>query len=317
MSNSLLLCTEIVTDVRNILEVIHRKKVEKNSTLAVLFTKLKNEYPGEINLKDFCKWTAENPFIISPVLILQLHLRRQIIGEKFWAKLTEDRLEDPEMGDLGFIKRLQQNVIGKINEFKRKQEEAEREQERLRKRGRGPGADARDNISRKESKLLGFFHLRQPSKKNLRSTNGVLVDLPDHDDDYYDKPVESMQVNKPSLNSADVNKLPMDGSVKKTDKNGYISPTKDSKKGSSKKMKKESKGEVENKTSSSGKYSTTDKELNSEKNGESEKRKKKKKQNDVDPSVTGETAPIQTRRRRSIVKPKIVLSEYQVKRKED
>lgn len=56
---------------------------------------LKNNFGGEISMSDFCNWILLNPSVLSPVLVLQLKLRRGIIGEGFWVTLSEERKAHP------------------------------------------------------------------------------------------------------------------------------------------------------------------------------------------------------------------------------
>ena len=56
---------------------------------------LKNNFGGEISMADFCNWILLNPSILSPALILQLKLRRGIIGEGFWITLPSERKAHP------------------------------------------------------------------------------------------------------------------------------------------------------------------------------------------------------------------------------
>lgn len=100
---------------------------------------------------------------MSPLLILQLKLRKLLIGESYWARMAVSRKENLELGSFGFIKQLQTLVRKRNDEFKNKR--IDEEAKRLREKRLGPGGDgqSRSMVARKESVLLGAFNLKQLS----------------------------------------------------------------------------------------------------------------------------------------------------------
>lgn len=148
---------------------MHKKSVEKDPSLKQLYTKLKSQYPRSIGIYDFVKWTSENPSVLSPLLMLQLHIRLQILGENFWKSYAEDRAENEEQSNPYYLKKLQKFVIDKNNKFKEKKLAVEREKKRLSRIGKGEAGDHRDNVTRKESIFLAYFNLKAISRRRLTS----------------------------------------------------------------------------------------------------------------------------------------------------
>lgn len=148
-------------DVRELLEMMHCKKVDKDPALTAVYTKMRKELGNAFTIHEFNKWTAANPHVVSPVMMLQLHIRLQIIGETFWSKLALQRKQHPEQGQLDYVKKLQDFVIRKNDIFKEKLAMEEAERRRLSRLGRGRMGDCRDNVTRKQSVLLGYFNMKQ------------------------------------------------------------------------------------------------------------------------------------------------------------
>eukprot|EP01033_Poteriospumella_lacustris_P000138 gene138-88_t len=150
-------------DHSELLEMMHCKKIDKDPALTAVYNKMRKELGNAFTIHEFNKWTAANPHVVSPVMMLQLHIRLQIIGETFWSKLALQRKEHPEQGQLDYVKKLQDFVIRKNDIFKEKLAMEEAERRRMSRLGRGRMGDCRNNVTRKQSVLLGYFNMKQPA----------------------------------------------------------------------------------------------------------------------------------------------------------
>lgn len=186
---------------------------------------MKKELDNKISIHDFNRWTAANPSIVAPLVMLQLHIRLQIIGERFWIRLSNLRKDDAEQGQLDYVKHLQEYVTEKNRIFREKLEAEEAEQRRLSRIGRNvQHYNQKDNIARKESRLLGFFQMK-PSKRvtrvipeqNISKENGrkerAIPEEPDegegkhvvsHQHHHVHSSTNTVASNKSRGNSADV-----------------------------------------------------------------------------------------------------------------
>eukprot|EP01039_Chlorochromonas_danica_P006538 gene6538-7211_t len=93
-----------VTEVKDGLEMLHRRKLETVPVLMQHYQRLKDEYPLELSLQDFATWSqgvlpsstssnagATASVLFTPLVIFQLKLRKAIVGEKFWSARMEER----------------------------------------------------------------------------------------------------------------------------------------------------------------------------------------------------------------------------------
>lgn len=148
--------------MKEVFEMINRKKMDANPATQAIFTELKEKYPSELSITDICKWTAINSSLLSPILILQIKLRQNIIGEKYWQHQTDLRAADPEKNDIGYIKQLMGLVKSKIEKSK-VQKVAQKE-----KQAKEAKIGNRDNIARKQSVLLEAFNMKKKPSSNKR-----------------------------------------------------------------------------------------------------------------------------------------------------
>jgi hypothetical protein len=109
---------------------MHKKKIESSSSLTTQFGNFKKHYPAEVSLAEFVKWCGANVSVVAPLLMLQLKLRKQIIGERYWNRMAAERKASPEQGQHGFMKKLQTQIRAKNEAFKLSRLEIEREQQR-------------------------------------------------------------------------------------------------------------------------------------------------------------------------------------------
>jgi hypothetical protein len=140
---------------------MHKKNVDLDPSLLTIFLRLKKDYNGLLTMAEFCRWTYTNPSVTTPLMMLQLHLRMQIIGEAFWMRMSNERRLHDEQGRLDFVKRLQADVVAKNEGYKRRLQSIQDEKNRMERRGISKSGDGRDNVTRKESVLLGYYRLKQ------------------------------------------------------------------------------------------------------------------------------------------------------------
>jgi hypothetical protein len=146
-----------VSDVKYILETMHKKSVERDPALKEMMHHIRRELTRDITLSDFNNWVRTYPSLLSPMRLLQTHLRFQIIGPNFWTKMTAERRSDPEKGRFDYLPRLQKEVIARTNFFLNEGDVHISEKRRLSRRGRGPNGDHRDMMTRKQSFLVDYF----------------------------------------------------------------------------------------------------------------------------------------------------------------
>lgn len=163
------------SDTKAIIEAMHKRKIDKDPILQSIYAKFRREFPPNITLQDFVRFTSANPSITSPLMMLQLHIRRQILGEAFWERLTKQRSANEEQSELDYIKRLQASVMRHNAAFAKRQQAEEAERIRLARLGRGAEGDCRDNIQRKESRLLSFFGMKRDRSMPRPSSRATQV----------------------------------------------------------------------------------------------------------------------------------------------
>ena len=99
-----------VKDMVAALETIHKKKVGSSHNLQIIVDTLMERFPFEISLVDFTSWYRSNLTALSPVEILQIKLRRMILGERSWVKYTEMRKQVPTMSTVKFMLQLKDQL---------------------------------------------------------------------------------------------------------------------------------------------------------------------------------------------------------------
>ena len=99
-----------VKDMVAALETVHKKKVGSSHNLQIIVDTLMARFPFEITLADFTSWFRSNLTALSPVEILQIKLRRMILGERSWVKYTEMRLQAPGMCSVKYMLQLKDQL---------------------------------------------------------------------------------------------------------------------------------------------------------------------------------------------------------------
>jgi hypothetical protein len=145
------------------MEMMHRKKVESSPTMVQIMNELKHNYNAEISINDFCKWTNNNSSMLSPLIVLQLKFRKQLLGESYWGHKSDLRQADSERGSIEYIRNLNEDLRKKAAEAKAKRDlEAQANQVKSRQ---DRMTDAQRNVARKQSVLLRAFNM-VPNKRD-------------------------------------------------------------------------------------------------------------------------------------------------------
>jgi hypothetical protein len=156
--------------VKDVVELMHKKRVEGVPTLQTIVGDLKNNYSTELSIQDVCKWAQNNQSILSPIIILQLKFRRQLLGEKYWQAASEARFADPQKGSISFIKELFTLMQTKSAEV--------RQQKTMKAQKRNANFTvAQTNIARKQSILLSTFGLNQSPPQLTRKSSSRQMGL--------------------------------------------------------------------------------------------------------------------------------------------
>lgn len=175
--------------------MMHLKKIDKDPNLQGVYNQLRKDLSHKLSIEEFNRWTAANPSVTAPLMMLQLHIRLQIIGESFWVKLSEQRKQDPKQGRLTYVKDLQRQIVAKNRRFREKQQAEEKEKQRLMRLEQGRHGGVKENVQRKESILMKHFNLkrlsiRRPPQRSLSRVIPMsdLQDIPEDVDDNDKKP---------------------------------------------------------------------------------------------------------------------------------
>lgn len=157
-------------EVRKLIEVIHRKTVNSSPEIYNLVEKLKETYIT-MRDKDFAKCVREKPTILAPLLAMQFSLRGMLIGESYWAKLTERRLQHPEQQKHDFILGVEREAMAELAALEAKARHASAEEKRQGALQRIANKQAiKGDVEKvRNDKLLSFFRLgtAKPAKRTL------------------------------------------------------------------------------------------------------------------------------------------------------
>lgn len=204
-------------DVKVILELMHHRKLETSSTLQALYDNMKKEFEIELSMLEFCKWTAANASVVTPVLMLQLKIRKQIIGENFWLKLTNARKQDSIKGKLEFVSKLRKIVHDKNEKYR--QRLVENRINGLRVNSTEKLSAGSQNVKRKESFLLKAFNMAPNAPKGRSPGNAEVY--PDDKKDEVGTPKSELREKPSPVISSSSKKRIKDGSSRKLhDKEG-------------------------------------------------------------------------------------------------
>jgi hypothetical protein len=98
---------------------MHRKKLESERLLMGIFNNMKTNFSaGELSYKEFCQWLSYNPILVTPLHLLQIKLKKKLMGEKFWTQKTLEREKNTDLNDLSFIFKYKEMIKVKNFQFK-------------------------------------------------------------------------------------------------------------------------------------------------------------------------------------------------------
>lgn len=144
------------------MELMHRKKVESASSLSVVMQELKNKYNTELSVQDVCKWANSNSSVLSPIVVMQLKFRKQLLGERYWNRATDERSADSERSTVEWMRSFFESVRKKSADQRRIRKEIAASKNQKRE----TMSDAQKNIHDKQTLLLSSFNmLQQPSTR--------------------------------------------------------------------------------------------------------------------------------------------------------
>lgn len=124
-------------DVSDLIQTIHKKKISAVPALEALFSNYKKSCPAEVKVSEFHTWSLTNPVVITPMLVLQFSLRKQVIGEKYWKAMAVARKENAVFGDFMFTRKLQQMVKEVNDQYALQRLSIKKDKMRLKRRGLG------------------------------------------------------------------------------------------------------------------------------------------------------------------------------------
>lgn len=161
------------SDLKDTFDIVHKRKLETSSTMQSIFHDLRDNWTPELSIQDVVKWSSKvgNNNILTPVLLMQIKLRKFVMGEKYWLAKTKKRFEDPHQSRVEYIKEFQTIIKNKLADFKKKKqlEKAEKKMKNRNRMGR-----AEENVARKQSILLDVFKLKGTSAQANNVSNRVI-----------------------------------------------------------------------------------------------------------------------------------------------
>eukprot|EP01041_Mallomonas_annulata_P005057 gene5057-10127_t len=99
-----------LADAKNILSTIHGKDIDQTPNLKSVLEILQNS-GDEITATQFIKILVENESCLSPIIELQLNLKKRMGDAKFWDKIVLRRKQNPEMTHGSFVFDLKDEIV--------------------------------------------------------------------------------------------------------------------------------------------------------------------------------------------------------------
>lgn len=161
------------SDLKDTFDIVHKRKLETSSTMQSIFHDLRDNWTPELSIQDVVKWSSKvgNNNILTPVLLMQIKLRKFVMGEKYWLAKTKKRFEDPQKSRVEYIKEFQTIIKNKLIDFKKKKQ-LEKAEKKVKSRNRMGRAE--ENVARKQSILLDVFKLKGTSAQANNVSNRVI-----------------------------------------------------------------------------------------------------------------------------------------------
>lgn len=163
-------------EVRELFEVLHRRKVETSPMLGSLFAEFKTKHPVEITKLDFCAFLNGNSTLSTPIILLQIKLRKQVIGEGFWQRKASAREKDRVQGDAAYVHQLLATVQGVNEESKRRMLDAKAKSKEAQTSDRDKAA-----IAKRESIFKKAYNLTVPKRPVVKAPPQQSVAAADSD----------------------------------------------------------------------------------------------------------------------------------------
>jgi hypothetical protein len=97
------------SSLQNMVSVIHG---QNSATASAGITQISKhmESLGYINLEEFLDFIKQFPTLISPLLKIQLRLRQDTFGDKFWKQLSKKRHENVNLTSFNYLLKLYKDV---------------------------------------------------------------------------------------------------------------------------------------------------------------------------------------------------------------
>lgn len=158
-------------EIRRLIEVIHRKSMNENPEIYNLVEKIKESYTI-MKVEDFNKCISEKPTLVAPLLAMQFSLRRMLIGESYWKRISGVRAQIPEQQQQEFIMTVEDDAQKILNRLKFERQEAKRKAEqddqidRINRRQAGKN----DMDKARTDHLLDFYSMSEKDKKKRDTT---------------------------------------------------------------------------------------------------------------------------------------------------
>jgi hypothetical protein len=134
---------------------------------------------GELSYQEFCQWLSYNPILIKPLHLLQIKLKKKLMGEKFWLKKTIEREKNMELNDLSFLFKFKELIKVKnfqFKEYKNQLDLIEMEQKYFEDANNKQQLHNHNNITTKEEKTIYCCPPFKSIKKNFRWRSLPILD---------------------------------------------------------------------------------------------------------------------------------------------
>ena len=194
-----------IIEVKIMLETLHKKGSKNNSSLSTIMNTI-FESGSQVTVGEFVIHCQNFPMLINPILIQQLKLQKELIGELFWKKIVEKRKSHPEMLDPGFVikvsDRAQSENRAVMKKLKIEQDIAVR-RGKVSEKAALIRTDTR--TQRRNSLILGIMNLKNKPEEKKREISTELKidkirnDLEDHELKLPSRQRRRKSITKPNL----------------------------------------------------------------------------------------------------------------------
>jgi hypothetical protein len=103
-------CDILDSQIKELFQLLHKCPIESDPALDHIMKSFRREYIGNITAAEYLSWVDRNRYAVEPLVLLQQHLRRYIIGEIQWVSLMELRYKTQFMLSPDFFASLKHNV---------------------------------------------------------------------------------------------------------------------------------------------------------------------------------------------------------------